>query len=433
MKIKQWTLLLLTCCMTFSWGCASKQTPHDEVSLPPQRAEESAADKGIIGGTISGTGKVIGSTFNAADSLVRNTISLVPFVDIRKAQNDEDPQQADSFRNDFPIAASDLLRTGLKVHWASNLDVPDNQHISRWAILDGGYLLTIEVPQNLFTLVNLRDGSIVWRQIHGQYTDKFFTPFLYGETICVNSETHMLKIDLRTGRANEIVALKAVVNNSPAHVNNLAIFGGLNGRIFAHNINTGFPNWNYQMQAGITAQPVATKAAVLVSDSSGVYILLNAASGEPAWKGRTFRQISAPGAIAMDKNIVLIPSEDQTLYALDQVFGNDLWQYHAKRALTHQPIVMGDMVLVPITGNGIIALDLVTGKPLWQTHELMIPFDVDNEYIYCFKSNSLWTLDKETGKTVSQIPTADLLDIQSVGKGQFLVMTREGRLLKLQR
>ena len=433
MKIKQWTLLLLTCCLTFSWGCASKQMDQPEVTLPPQKAHDNPENNGIIGGTLSGTGKVISSTFNAADSLVRGTISLIPFVDIRKAQDASAPEQSQSFRNDFPIAASDLLRSGLKVHWASHLDIPKQERISQWAVLEGGYLITIEVPSNLFTVINLRDGSIVWRQIHGQYTDHFYTPFRYGEIICVNSETHMLKIDLKTGRALEIVALKAVVNNSPAHVNNFAIFGGLNGRIFAHDINTGFPKWNYQMQAGITAQPVATQAAVFIGDSSGVYILLSAIDGTPAWKGRTVRQISAPGTISLEHNIVFIPSEDQTLYALNQVFGNDLWRYHAKRALTHQPIIIDQQILLPITGNGLVALDITTGKPLWQTNELLKPFDSDEDYIYCHKVNSLWVLAKDSGKTVSQIPTAELLDIIGLNNGQFLIITKTGRLLKLQR
>ncbi len=311
--------------------------------------------------------------------------------------------------------------------------MPKSERISCWAVLEGGFLVTVEVPSNLFTVINLRDGSIVWRQIHGQYTDRFYTPFRHEDYICVNSETHMFKIDLRTGRLAEFVELKAVVNNSPAHVNNFAIFGGLNGRIFGHDINTGFPKWSYQMQAGITAHPVASPASVFVGDSSGVYILLNANDGTPSWKGRAFRQISAPGAIAVEQNIVLIPSEDQTLYALDMTFGNDLWRYHAKRALTHQPHVMGDMALLPITGNGLIALDIQTGKPIWQTNELLMPYDSDDEYIYCHKSDSLWVLDKNTGKTVSQIPTAALTDMIALGNKQSLVITKTGRLLKLQR
>jgi glucose dehydrogenase len=135
----------------------------------------------------------------------------------------------------------------------------------------------------------------------------------------------------------------------------------------------------------------------------------------------------------MDKNIALIPSEDQTLYALDLVFGNDLWTYHASRALTQQPVIEGDMVLLPITGKGLFALNLETGKPLWQTSEVLHPFDVSDEALYCYTPNSLWILEKESGKTISQIPTADLQDILALGNGQFLVMTQTGRLLKLQR
>lgn len=434
MKIKQWMLLLVTCCMTVAMGCASKQTTQSTTAKPTPAVEQKADKPGMIGSTISGTGQVIGSTFNAADSLLRETVSLIPFVDIRKAQNAQDPQQTQSFRNDFPIAATDLLRMGLKVHWASHLDVPNSEKLSQWAVVEGGYLVTIESPSNLFTLVNLRDGSILWRQILGQETDRFYQPFRYGDMICVNSETHMLKIDLKSGRPMEIAPLKAVVNNAPAHVNNFAIFGGLNGRIFAHDLNAGFSKWDYQMQAGITARPVASKASVFIGDSSGVYILLRAVNGEPSWKGRAFRQISAPGAISLSKNIVLIPSEDQTLYALDLVFGNDLWKYHAKRALTHKPLIIDEsMVLLPITGNGLYALDLVTGKPLWNTSELLTPFDSSDDSIYCYKTNSLWVLDKETGKTLSQIPTASLQDIVPLGDGQFVVITQTGRLLKLQR
>ena len=170
-----------------------------------------------------------------------------------------------------------------------------------------------------------------------------------------------------------------------------------------------------------------------MGDASGVYILLNARTGDPIWKGRTFRQISAPGVILRDKNLVLIPSEDQTLYALDSVFGNDIWRYHAKRALTHQPIIIDDMILLPITGNGLFALDAGTGKEIWKTNERLTPFDSSDENLYCYKSNSLWILEKESGKTISQIPTADITDMIALPNKQFLVMTQSGRLLKLQR
>ncbi len=422
MKIKLWMLIVLTGFMTVSWGCANKQTTPEQPEPTAQNEQTQPSNPGLIGGTLQ-----------AADNLMRNTVSLIPFVDIRKANDVSDPQQAPSFRNDFPIAASDLQRMGLKVHWASNLDVPDSEKISQWNILDDKYLITIETPSNLFTLVSLSDGRILWREIQGQRTDRFYQPFLYGETLCVNSETHMIKIDIRTGRAMEIVELKAVVNNPPAVMDNYAIFGGLNGRIFAHDVNTGYPKWNYQLQAGITAPPTTSTAAVLVGDASGVYILLNARTGEPIWKGRTFRQISAPGVILTSKNLVLIPSEDQTLYALDSVFGNDIWRYHAKRALTHQPIVIDDMILLPITGNGLFALDASTGKEIWKTNERLTPFDSSDENLYCYKSNSLWILEKESGKTISQIPTADITDMIALQNKQFLVMTQTGRLLKLQR
>ncbi|MBL4700285.1 MAG: PQQ-binding-like beta-propeller repeat protein [Phycisphaeraceae bacterium] len=433
MKINQCPGLILVCGLITLCGCSNSQTTTAQAQQTAMEQNQTPSKPGLIGGTLRGTGKVIGSTFNATDRLLRGTVSLIPFVDIRKAKDSQDPQQTPSFRDDFPIAATDLVRMGLKVHWASNLDVPKTETISQWALLEGGYLITIETPSNLFTLINLRDGSIVWRQIHGQNTDKFFQPFRYGDRICVNSETDLLKIDLRTGLALEISQLKSVVRNTPAHVKNFAIFGGLNGRIFAHDLNTGFSKWNYQMQAGITAKPTASATDVLISDSSGVYILLDAMTGEPRWKGRAFRQISASSSISLKESMVLIPSEDQTLYALDMEIGNDIWQFHAKRALTSKPIILGNMILMPVTGDGLYALNLKTGKPIWNTSQVLSAFDSDDDFLYCYQKNSLWVLDKSSGKTISQTPTDNIKDIMALSNGQFLVMTQTGRLLKLQR
>ncbi|MAX27460.1 MAG: hypothetical protein CMJ19_23425, partial [Phycisphaeraceae bacterium] len=144
MKIKLWMLIVLTGFMTVSWGCANKQTASEQPQQTAQTQQTQSSKPGLIGGTLK-----------AADNLMRNTVSLIPFVDIRKANDASDPQQAPSFRHDFPIAASDLQRMGLKVHWASNLDVPETEKISQWNILDGKYLITVETPSNLFTLVNL--------------------------------------------------------------------------------------------------------------------------------------------------------------------------------------------------------------------------------------------------------------------------------------
>src|SRR5690606_2682791 len=126
-------------------------------------------------------------------------------------------------------------------------------------------------------------------------------------------------------------------SHPPAMLGEYAIFGGGGGRIFAHDIVTGFAKWQYTLPSEIKVSPVVSGQAVFAVDSSGVFAQLDGASGRLMWKGRAFAPVTAAPAIG---NAIYLASHDQTLYALDRLSGGDRWKFRETEPLKHSPVVM---------------------------------------------------------------------------------------------
>ncbi len=378
------------------------------------------ATSNAISKTLLATGNTIKAT---GDALVAIPSLILP--------KPKPSSVVDTDAGRLPIDPQDLSQLGLNVAWANYLNVPTSHKISHAVVL-GDILVTIEMPTNLFTAVNLRDGTVRWRQLMGHTTDRFYAPFRVGNFLYVNTETQILKIDANTGQAVEQGNLESVVQSGPAVVGPFAIFGGLNGRIFAHDLTTNYSKWAYRMPGGIITNPTANSRTAFVADSKGVYVLLFARDGEPVWKGRTFAQISAPAA--MTRNSVLVPSEDQALYALDIQTGRDLWKFSASHPLNESPLVLGDTVLLRMAHVGLYALDLQTGKVNWKLAQDYLPISQSRTHLFVHHRTSLSKLDMASGRTIVQVPTQRIAFAFSLdGQGDHLLLvTDRGRLLKLE-
>ena len=74
------------------------------------------------------------------------------------------------------------------------------------------------------------------------------------------------------------------------------------------------------------------------------------------------------GPVIVD-NIVLIPSADKHLYALELSSGEPVWDqpFEAEHALWSSPTIEGDRIYLASLDHHIYALDLETGREIWST------------------------------------------------------------------
>ena len=74
------------------------------------------------------------------------------------------------------------------------------------------------------------------------------------------------------------------------------------------------------------------------------------------------------GPVIID-DMVLVPSADKHLYALDLASGDPVWDkpFEAQHALWSSPIIQDDRIYLSSLDHHIYALDLETGREVWQT------------------------------------------------------------------
>jgi len=326
------------------------------------------------------------------------------------------------------IDPNDAHRIGYTISWSTSLRVGRRMAITQVRLLDGR-VIVVEKPNNLVSSVLLKDGTLQWRRLVAAKTDTLAEPFSYEGNVLVNSETELFTIEAETGRLLQSADLREVVHARPEVVGHLAIFGGINGRIFAHDLRSNNPKWQYQMTAGITVPPVEYGHTVFVCDTNGVYASLLTQDGTLMFKGRTFARISARPAVTSLG--AFVASEDQTLYALNALSGRDNWKYPAGSALTIGPVVFGNTIFLSIPKQGLVVLDARSSSELWRLDMNVTPVMLTETKLILHDDNSLYVVDPPTGKVVSQVPVLRLQKVLTTESGSLVIVTRDGVIMRL--
>ena len=288
----------------------------------------------------------------------------------------------------------DAQRLGYRSLWRTDLALSSGARLTSVQVL-GEMIVLTESPRNLVTAVDVGTGNIRWTQPVGQPGKLLFAPRRLGDRIVVNNETTLYVLDANSGAVRQANALQTVVSSAPAVSGNLAIFAGMNGRLFAQDTVTGQPVWAYQMPSAMEVAPSADQDVVLAADAAGNYKALSASRGALLWTGRTFARISARPLVTPLG--AFIASEDTHLYALDVATGKERWNYLAEHSLHIGPLMLGETVYQAIDGRGLTALDAVTGRKLWSLAETAVPILHRGQQVVVYAPPRLMTVEAGTG------------------------------------
>lgn len=322
----------------------------------------------------------------------------------------------------------DAQRLGFNYTWSRDLALAEGKRIGHVTLLDD-LVIVVEQPGNLMTALSAKDGSIKWMRPWMRPYDRLFHPIRVRDRLLINSETELFQIDADSGEVLDIQKLTSPVRHAPVLVGDLAVFGGFDGRLFAHDLTDGFFAWAHRFANPITARPVYTGQSIFAADTGGHYALL-ATSGKILQRGRTFDRVSASPAVT--ELGIFVASEDHTLYALNRLTLQDRWKYRAPRALTHSPIQLGNVVYLRIPGVGTVALDAVEGRQLWRVENLdAIAIHTRDDSVLMSTGEELWRVDSDRGRVLRRIPAEPLHSVLAGHNGMVLLVSRTGRLMRL--
>ena len=85
--------------------------------------------------------------------------------------------------------------------------------------------------------------------------------------------------------------------------------------------------------------------------------------GDILWQGRALGRIASQPALTPAG--VFVPSEDQSLYALNRANGRDRWIYRAETPLRTSPVALGTSLYIYTDNQGLLSIDPLNGAKLW--------------------------------------------------------------------
>ncbi len=328
----------------------------------------------------------------------------------------------------LPIESIDAAHLGYTIQWATAINPLGTHHIRHVAVL-GDLIVTVEAPSNLVSAIAVRDGTLLWRRPVGQPVDRLFAPQRNGDVILVNSEKQLFSLDVNNGDVRYVSELESIVGTSPVLIDRYAVFGGLDGKVFGHDIQSGFSKWQYQLTSEIRAQPIGVGNNVFVTDANGFYAMIQAATGRMLWKDPTFGPISATPAA--NSFAVFVAGQDQKLYALNRIDGRERWVFMATRPLTRGPTVFGNRLYLPLPTGGVVALNAADRAELWRLDTDALPVTEIGNHVLMNGTNQLILVDRQTGRTAVRVPTLPLKTVLEGPDRSLILVTPTGRFLRL--
>jgi len=329
----------------------------------------------------------------------------------------------------FLVEPEVAFELGYMINWSAKLALDSDGtlfSVKRF----GDLIVTVERPRNLVSAVSAKSGQVLWRKAIGTGEIPIFAPVFGNGWVMVNLPGEVHCINAKDGKTELIFQIKNPSTCAPVINDNLAIFGGVNGRVFAHDFRTGSFKWAYKMASEIRVSPVNVSDTVFVADASGVYAHIEADTGRLLWRGRTFNTISAQAAV--DNVSIFVPSEDRTLYALDRTTGRDRWDFRTDRPLTQSPMSYRLALFLPVPNKELVALNSVNGAEKWRYKKAVKPVGVVNDQLLVMTPRELELMDMDSGRAIVSLATNRPISHALLGdEGDLVLVSPRGEMLRL--
>jgi outer membrane protein assembly factor BamB len=131
------------------------------------------------------------------------------------------------------------------------------------------------------------------------------------------------------------------------------------GALFAFDLKTGTTKWTFEIDEGFVAPPAWHDGKIYAGDMAGMVYCVDE-SGKKVWQYETKGEISSsPNFFG---SVVLIGSQDATLYALDQKTGELVWSHPIEEQIQCGATIAGDRCFLAGCDAKLHIVDLNSGK-----------------------------------------------------------------------
>ena len=161
--------------------------------------------------------------------------------------------------------------------------------------------------------------------------------------------------------------------------------------------------WVVQTGVGIYCSPAVEKDKVFVGDDLGCLTAYALKNGKKLWSFASGKRIV--GTPAVSEGIVVFGSADRNIYGLNAADGSLRWKVEAADPVLGAVTIHEGIAYVGASDKTFRAIDIQTGKVVWSYEQVKgyietKPLVVDDKVIFSAWDNTLYALEKATGKEI---------------------------------
>lgn len=314
------------------------------------------------------------------------------------------------------------LRTlGYSRGWRAYPVVTRGKRVEQVAVFDD-IILVLEGGSTL-SAIDAVDGSIRW----SSQLDTPITPFLgierEGNLVYANSTSELYVLDALTGELRARQSLPLVVTTGAVRVNGQLLFGCADGQIFGYMPTRQVKLWGNQLNHPVGHRAVDVGGIAAFVSTGGDVMFIDPSRGARVMRAGNGAQFNAlfdgPGAPPMAApGILLVPSNDQSLWAFTPASSRHLWRVPTDGPVTGRPGVHGDTAFITLPNLGFSAVDIGTGEIEWSLagvdgelvcvrDGLLIVFDA--------RRQTITQIDPATGDVFATVPVPGVRQVRAAG------------------
>jgi len=221
---------------------------------------------------------------------------------------------------------------------------------------------------------------------------------------------------------------------SPVVADGLVVFGSGDHNVYALDAKTGAVKWTGTTGYVFTANPAIAAGIVVIGDQGGNIDGFDLKSGKSLW---SFAAGTIDVAATIAGDTAYLVSEDHSVYALDVVSGQQVWQYGMDDYAQFSPVLADHLVIAANRAGQLLALDAKSGKLAWQTELNGTPFSqpeywpAQHAIVLKIGDHSVGAFDAATGRPLWLYNTPQVVTPPVINGNNVNVVTSAGEAVAL--
>ncbi len=315
------------------------------------------------------------------------------------------------FAIDLIPRRSALDRLGLERQWFGVIPLVETERLLKITLGNG--LLFAQTSYAMLHTYDAESGRLLWSSQLGERTGFARGVASNSFAVYVSNADTFYALDRATGRMVWRYDFGKIPTSQPVCDEELAMIGLTTGKIYGftlkHKADDGketiltspLEAFNWQTGGPMLTRPLPAEHVVAFGSSDGKVYLVMSEERTPLFRISTGGPIGQ-GLGSFGTRILLIPSADNNLYAVDIFTAGVVWTFPSARTIEQEPMVADQDIYSTNTAGILTSLEPATGAPRWRTStqdgQLV---SISGAKIYLRSRNrDLFLVDRKSGRVV---------------------------------